>query len=429
MILARLPPAPGAEPRSRLLCLHHVGGDRNSLKLLGAPGALSGVEVWVVGYPGRMKSEQLLGTVEALAEGVFAAMHSSGASWSDLPLTVFGHSLGGIVAFELCRRLSARTSIGLRALVVSAAKSPLRLTEANATLGAKANHLLPDRALVDYIDSIGGLPPGVSKLFLDMKLPAIRGDYRCFETYALLLGGPGGGPGGGTACADAGGGAGPEAGQEGERLLLPRLASLTLSEAEARACPRDECETGGSGSGRARSTSGHTDSLSAASSASNSPLRRGLDLGSSSSGPSSGPSSSLSPSLSPSPSLDLSPSPSPINSPSRQSTAATSSSISNNKNSSNSSNSSNNSNNSNSSNSGGGGGGGGGLPARLDCDIVSLGASRDAVASPEDMAGWAIHTTRAARFRHVAFEGGHFYFSEPQCKEGFVEAVLSVARV
>ena len=421
MILARLPPAPGVEPRSRLLCLHHVGGDRNSLKLLGAPGSSSGVEVWVVGYPGRMKSEQLLGTVEALAEGVFAAMHSSGASWSDLPLTVFGHSLGGIVAFELCRRLSARTSIGLRALVVSAAKSPLRLTEANATLGAKANHLLPDRALVDYIDSIGGLPPGVSKLFLDMKLPAIRGDYRCFETYALLLGGPGGGPGGGTAaCADAGGGAGPEAGQEGERLVLPRLASLTLSEAEARACPRDECETGGSGSssgsGRARSTSGHTDSLSAASSASNSPLRQVIDSGSNSSGPSSG--LSLSPSLSPSPSLDLSPSPSPINSPTRQSTAAASSSVNSNSNNSNNSNSSNNSSS-----------GGGGLPARLDCDILSLGASRDAVASPEDMAGWAIHTTRAARFRHVAFEGGHFYFSEPQCKEGFVEAVLAVARV
>lgn len=195
LILANLAP-PGAdiisrrpEARGRLLMLHHVGGDRNSFKAaVSRQAVLSGVEVWVVGYPGRIKGESTLSSVEALADEVFAAMMSRGKDfWVDLPLFVFGHSLGGIVAFELCRRLAARSSVVVAALVVSAVKSPQRLTEVNDELALNgyraAHHCKGDLELVDYIRSIDGLPAGVAMEFLKMKLPAIRGDYRVFETY------------------------------------------------------------------------------------------------------------------------------------------------------------------------------------------------------------------------------------------------------
>jgi len=191
LILANLVPLGADRPRpeARLLMLHHVGGDRNSFKAaVSRQAVLGGVEVWVVGYPGRIKGESTLSSVEALADEVFAAMMSRGEdSWAGLPLFVFGHSLGGIVAFELCRRLAARSSVAVASLVVSAVKSPQRLSEVNDELALNgyraAHHCKGDLELVDYIRSIDGLPAGVAMEFLKMKLPAIRGDYRAFETY------------------------------------------------------------------------------------------------------------------------------------------------------------------------------------------------------------------------------------------------------
>ena len=191
LILANLVPfgADRPRPEARLIMLHHVGGDRNSFKAaVSRQAVLIGVEVWVVGYPGRIKGESTLSSVEALADEVFAAMMSRGEdSWASLPLFVFGHSLGGIVAFELCRRLAARSSVAVASLVVSAVKSPQRLSEVNDDLALNgyraAHHCKGDLELVDYIRSIDGLPAGVAMEFLKMKLPAIRGDYRVFETY------------------------------------------------------------------------------------------------------------------------------------------------------------------------------------------------------------------------------------------------------
>ncbi|WP_267880482.1 thioesterase II family protein [Streptomyces sp. LaPpAH-108] len=99
------------------------------------------------------------------------------------PTTLFGHSMGGIVAYEVARRCSARA--GLVRLVVSGTVSP------TAHLPG-GTHLLDDAAFVAEVLALGGTAP---ELFADpasraVWLPPIRQDFRLIDTYRHRSGPP-----------------------------------------------------------------------------------------------------------------------------------------------------------------------------------------------------------------------------------------------
>lgn len=178
---------------SRLLCFHQVGGDRNSFQLISKHMAgHKKCDVYAVYYPGRIKadSSSLLTNLNEIVELVYGNMMAMGGNdfWGARPLSFFGHSLGGMVAFEVARRLQVRNPcIQLTHLVVSSIKSPASLTLANAAMTANqtAHHSKSDEALIRHIKSIGGLPPGLSDAFVKLKLPVIRSDFAAFETYSF----------------------------------------------------------------------------------------------------------------------------------------------------------------------------------------------------------------------------------------------------
>jgi pyochelin biosynthetic protein PchC len=99
------------------------------------------------------------------------------------PTTLFGHSMGGIVAYEVARCCPAR--VGLVRLVVSGTVPP-------AAHLPGGTHRLDDDAFVAEVLALGGTTP---RLLTDpatraVWLPPIRRDFRLIDTYRHRPGPP-----------------------------------------------------------------------------------------------------------------------------------------------------------------------------------------------------------------------------------------------
>ncbi len=165
---------PSAQARSRLVCFPHAGGSASFYHAVSA--ALNpSIEVLAVQYPGRQDrwDQPFVTTIEGLAEQATEAL----LPWLDLPVSLFGHSMGAAVAFETARRLEA-TGAPVRRLFTSGRRAP-------SIGGDSAVYKMPDQDLITEIRNLAGTN---SELLLDgelrqLLLPVIRADYQAIETY------------------------------------------------------------------------------------------------------------------------------------------------------------------------------------------------------------------------------------------------------
>ncbi len=142
---------PGTSPAStRLVCLPHAGG--TAAAYAGWRSLLpKTVELVAVQYPGRQDrlSEPALEDMGELADQVAGALRSL----LDLPLSLFGHSMGSAVCYEVARRLDGDENFRLRRLFASSRPAPHQVAgEHRSRLG--------DRELIDAMRRLGGPPPG-----------------------------------------------------------------------------------------------------------------------------------------------------------------------------------------------------------------------------------------------------------------------------
>ena len=129
---------------------------------------------------------QLPGRETRLAEPPYTSMAplveelaSAVDAYLDKPFALFGHSLGGVIAFELARALRRRgRTLPLR-LFVSASRPPHRAA-ASPIAGLPADLFLS--AVQQRYD---GIPSEVlqSREWLDLVLPILRADHEMIETY------------------------------------------------------------------------------------------------------------------------------------------------------------------------------------------------------------------------------------------------------
>ncbi|WP_318206389.1 MULTISPECIES: thioesterase II family protein [unclassified Streptomyces] len=158
----------------RLICLPHAGGWPSYFRpwstLLPAY-----VDHAVVHYPGRESrdDEPCVTTMEALVDAVAEAVEPL----RDLPLVLFGHSMGAAVVHELALRLQ-RTGAPAAHVVVSGRQSPTRRR-------VTSYHLADDATFLAHVRRLGGIPDEVidHAELRELFLGPLRSDYRLIERY------------------------------------------------------------------------------------------------------------------------------------------------------------------------------------------------------------------------------------------------------
>lgn len=152
----------------------HAGAAAASYRVLAAALA-AGADTYVVQYPQRAErlGDPAHESVHDLAAGLFRA-----APWPGVaPLTLFGHSMGGVVAFEFARVAEANGT-PVRKLWVSAGPPPCVVGDM-PELPTTHDGLLAD------IADLGGTDPELlaDEEFSELLTTAVRADYQAFNGY------------------------------------------------------------------------------------------------------------------------------------------------------------------------------------------------------------------------------------------------------
>jgi surfactin synthase thioesterase subunit len=174
------PLRPAAEPRLRLVMVPHAGGAPSSLRGLAAR-IDAGIDVVAVHLPGREKRfpDQSTPTIHEMARAVGEALREL----PDLPYALFGHSMGGLLAYEIARmRIGAAAPVHV---VVSAIGAPdvARLPR---------RHTWSDARLRDWMLDLGGVAPAIAadEQLVGVLLAVLRVDLRACEIYRYHPGPP-----------------------------------------------------------------------------------------------------------------------------------------------------------------------------------------------------------------------------------------------
>jgi pyochelin biosynthetic protein PchC len=133
-------------PRLRLVCFPHAGGAAGFFRSWGAR-LPDGVELYGVQYPGRQDRlrEPYARAIDELTEPMAEVL----ASMGEVPLALFGHSMGAAVAHETVRRLESGLGRPQAGLIVSGRPAPDRLRPS-------AVHLGGEPALLEDLRRLGG---------------------------------------------------------------------------------------------------------------------------------------------------------------------------------------------------------------------------------------------------------------------------------
>lgn len=174
--MAGFAPTLGSEPL-RLLCFPYAGGGASTYRSWASwlPSDVALCPVQLPGRETRMK-EPAIGSLPALIE----LLVRETAQLRRGRFAFFGHSLGGLLAFELTRALRRRGERLPAQLFVSACRAP-QLVEDERTLAT-----LDDGAFVAALRTFEGTPDRVLEdpELLPLLLPTLRADFGLREGYA-----------------------------------------------------------------------------------------------------------------------------------------------------------------------------------------------------------------------------------------------------
>lgn len=169
---------PHEQARLRLFCFPYAGGGA-SIYRQWPPALPAQVEICPITLPGReMRLRETLYTrltplVEALAEALEPSL--------DRPFAFFGHSMGGLIAFETARELRRQGYPQPLHLFISARAAP-HISRIDPPL----SHL-PDAAFASELQRrYAGIPAAIfhDPELMALYLPILRADLELLETYS-----------------------------------------------------------------------------------------------------------------------------------------------------------------------------------------------------------------------------------------------------
>jgi surfactin synthase thioesterase subunit len=166
----------GHARRLRMYCFSYAGGSAASFTPWQSM-VNRQVEICAVQLPGRgmrfrepnVDSLPLL--IEQLAQAVVPK--------DKMPFVFFGHSMGGLIAFELTRYCKRHRLASPKHLFVSGCDAPQHRKP------SRRLHELDDDGLINALKDYNGTPPEIlcNREIMELVIPSIRSDFTMVETY------------------------------------------------------------------------------------------------------------------------------------------------------------------------------------------------------------------------------------------------------
>jgi surfactin synthase thioesterase subunit len=168
----------GAPARLRLFCFPFAGGG-SAFYRAWPNGLPDGVEVCAIRPPGR--ESRLREQPHVRLESLVAAAADALEPQFDRPFAFFGHSMGGLLAFELTRHLRARAMPLPAHLFVSGYRAPHRPPHHPPI------HQADTPIVLNRLRNLNGTPAAFfeNAELVEMMLPGIRADFSVLETYVF----------------------------------------------------------------------------------------------------------------------------------------------------------------------------------------------------------------------------------------------------
>ncbi|MFF7942038.1 thioesterase II family protein [Nocardia gamkensis] len=168
---------PAVETLPPLVLFPHAGSGASTYRTM-SKRLSADFDVVLVQYPGRQDraAEAVPASLSELAAGALAEFLES-PYHRGIPITVFGHSVGAMVAFEFVRQAEV-AGVPVALLGASSAVAPALVADSEP---------LPteEEALLDRLVALNGTGADVlaDRDIMRMTLPALRADYRAFDAY------------------------------------------------------------------------------------------------------------------------------------------------------------------------------------------------------------------------------------------------------
>ncbi len=169
--------SPNHQASLRLFCFPYAGGAAVTFRTW--PDSLPrAIEICPVELPGRGKRIRSVPftRLQLLVQAIAIGIHP----YLDKPFAFFGHSMGGLVSFELARLLRKKYGISPVHLFVSGYRAP-QVPDPDPPI-----HDLPESKFLEELRRLNGTPEVVleNSELMQLLLPAIRADFAVIETYA-----------------------------------------------------------------------------------------------------------------------------------------------------------------------------------------------------------------------------------------------------
>jgi acyl transferase domain-containing protein/surfactin synthase thioesterase subunit len=169
-------PKPQLQATLRLFCLPYAGAGASIFRSW-AETLPSEIEVCAIQLPGREDrlGETPLTRIAPLVKTLAAILQPH----LEIPFAIFGHSMGGLVGFELVRELRRQVCPLPSRLFMSGIRAP-QLPDLNLPI-----HRLPEPQFLEALQKLQGTPEAILQNAELMKLlsPAIRADLAIAENY------------------------------------------------------------------------------------------------------------------------------------------------------------------------------------------------------------------------------------------------------
>ncbi|HET9181034.1 MAG TPA: thioesterase domain-containing protein [Candidatus Angelobacter sp.] len=175
--------SPSSQPALRVFCLPYAGGSADVYRPWQRWFSTE-VDLCLVHLPGRAKriGERPFCRMDALVNAIADRIEPE----LRVPYALYGHSMGGLVAFELARELSRRRLSAPRSLIVSGSRPPHVPNIGPPIAG------LPDEQFIAELRRLKGTQPEIldNPQLMEIFNSVLRADFELLETYPYVAGEP-----------------------------------------------------------------------------------------------------------------------------------------------------------------------------------------------------------------------------------------------